>query len=61
MAGGAIMGQTRYGKPCMTNLEPKLGRRIITTILATPAPDNNALDRKADEILKRFLARKRNA
>ncbi len=58
--GDAAMG-IRYGKPCMTNLEPELGRRIIETILSTPVPDNKSLNEKADEILAQFLERKRNA
>lgn len=55
------MAQVRFRKPCMTNLEPELGYRIINTILTTPAPDNEALDRKADEFLKKFLEMKRNS
>ena len=37
----------RYGKPCMTNLPPELGRSIINTIMNTPPPDLTKLKRKA--------------
>ena len=36
----------RYGKPCMTNLPPKLGRRIFDTIIHTPPFDFTQLDKQ---------------
>ena len=41
---------TRFGKPNMTNLSGDLGKRIFKTILATPAPDFDAMEREADEL-----------
>ena len=41
------MYSTRYGKPCMTNLPPELGRAIFNQILNTPKPDFDAMEKKA--------------
>ena len=43
----------RYGKPCMTNLPPRLGRQIFTEILtAKPFDDSKLLTRN-----KRLIAK----
>ncbi len=36
----------RYGKPCMTNLPPKLGRMIFNEIMNPPPFDYTELDRQ---------------
>jgi hypothetical protein len=41
------MNTIRYGKPCMTNLPPELGRAIFNQILNTPKPDFDAMEKKA--------------
>jgi hypothetical protein len=41
------MNTIRYGKPCMTNLPPELGRAIFNQILNTPKPDFYAMEKKA--------------
>lgn len=52
----------RYGKPCMTNLPPELGRQIISEILNTPRPDQSILDAKAKAVkeeLRKQLEKRR--
>lgn len=52
----------RYGKPCMTDLPPELGRRIISEIMSTPRPDPSILEEKtraAKEELRKQLEKKR--
>ena len=52
----------RYGKPCMTDLPPELGRRIISEIMSTPRPDPSILEertRAAKEELRKQLEKKR--
>ncbi len=44
----------RYGKPCMTNLPPKLGRRIFETIRNSKPFDFTRLDRQCARIERRF-------
>ncbi len=44
----------RYGKPCMTNLPPKLGRRIFKAILNTPPFDYTELDRQCARLERQF-------
>ena len=44
----------RYGKPCMTNLPPRLGRRIFETITHTPPFDYSKLDEQCARIERRF-------
>jgi hypothetical protein len=41
------MNTIRYGKPCMTNLPPELGRAIFNQILNSPKPDYDAMEKKA--------------
>ena len=41
---------TEFGKPNMTNLPKDLGTRIFRTILSTPAPDWDKMEREADEL-----------
>ena len=40
----------RYGKPCMTNLPPELGRRIFDYILHAPSFDYTQLKRDCARI-----------
>ena len=47
----------RYGKPCMTNLPPKLGRQIISEILAAKPFDNSKLEAENHRVLERLSAR----
>lgn len=42
----------RYGKPCMTNLPPELGRAIFKQMLSTPKPDRNAIEKRVSELEK---------
>ena len=55
----------RYGKPCMTNLPPELGRMIIDAIRNPPPFDRTKLEResaRAERRLSRIAAEiKRNA
>lgn len=48
---GCIYGKKtdniKYGKPCMTNLPPELGRMIINAIMNPPPFDRTALNKKA--------------
>ncbi len=44
----------RYGKPCMTNLPPKLGRMIIDAILNTPPFDSTKMEREAARAERRL-------
>ena len=37
----------KYGKPCMANLPPELGRSIIDTIMNTPPSDHTRMNREA--------------
>ena len=46
---------TRYGKPNMANLPPKLGKGIITQILNTPAPDRDKLHERARSLEKEMI------
>ena len=49
---------TRFGKPCMTNLPPELGRQIFDEILNTPKPDPRIMEEKvraAKEELRKQL------
>ena len=41
---------TRFGKPNMTGLPKDLGKRIIKTILSTPAPDFEKMEKEADAL-----------
>ena len=41
---------TRYGKPNMTSLPRELGVQIFKTILSTPAPDFEKMEREADKL-----------
>ena len=49
----------RYGKPCMTNLPPELGRMIIDAIRNPPPFDRTKLERecaRAERRLKQIIA-----
>lgn len=46
---------TRFGKPNMTNLPRDLGIRIFKTILSTPPPDFEAMEREADELERQMI------
>ncbi len=47
----------RYGKPCMTNLPPKLGRQIIREILFAKPSDNSSLEEENRRVLAKLAAR----
>ena len=49
------MNTIRYGKPCMTNLPPELGRAIFNQILNTPKPDYDAMEKKARALEKEMI------
>lgn len=54
---------TRYGKPCMTNLPPELGRQIFSEILNAPKPDPRIMEEKvraAKEELRKQLETEHN-
>ena len=44
----------RYGIPCMTDLPPGLGRRIIRTIMTSPPADHTKLKREAARAERRM-------
>ena len=46
----------RYGKPCMTNLPPRLGRQIFTEILSAKPFDNSKLLAKNKRLVKKLTA-----
>ncbi|MBR1383889.1 MAG: hypothetical protein IJ555_08805 [Ruminococcus sp.] len=52
----------RYGKPCMTNLPPELGRQIIDEIMNSPKPDRREMHEKnlkaIDELKKKMESKK---
>ncbi len=45
----------RYGKPCMTNLPPELGRAIFKQMLNTPKPDRDAIEKRIRQLEKENL------
>lgn len=47
----------RYGKPCMTNLPPKLGRQIFREILSSEPFDDSKLQASNRRLLKRIAKR----
>ena len=47
----------RYGKPCMTNLPPKLGRQIIQEILSSKPFDDTKLKAQNQRLLARLSKR----
>ncbi len=53
---------SRYGKPCMTNLPPKLGRQIINEIMSSPQPNRRSMQEKSqktmDELKKKMETKK---
>ena len=44
----------RYGKPCMTNLPPELGRMIIDAIRNPPPFDRTKLERECARAERRL-------
>ena len=51
-----IQKPTRYGKPCLINLPPKLGRMVINAIIHSEPFDNTQLKKDCKRI-NRQLAR----
>ena len=51
----------RYGKPCMTNLPPRLGRQIFREILSAKPVDNSQLEEENRRVLARLSARISNS
>ncbi len=47
---------TRYGKPCMTNLPPELGRAIFNQMLNSPKADEDAIEAKVRKLEKKMIA-----
>jgi hypothetical protein len=47
----------RYGKPCMTNLPPKLGRQIIRETLFAKPSDNSSLEEENRRVLAKLAVR----
>lgn len=46
---------TRYAKPNMANLPPKLGKAIFQQILSTPKPDDAKLDEEARRLEREMI------
>ena len=49
----------RYGKPCMTDLPPELGRMIFDAIMNPPPADHTILERevaRAERRLEKIIA-----
>ena len=44
----------RYGKPCMTDLPPELGRMIFDAIMNPPPADHTILEREAARAERRL-------
>ncbi|MBQ9367988.1 MAG: hypothetical protein IJT83_09425 [Victivallales bacterium] len=44
----------RYGKPCMTDLPPELGRMIFEAIMNHPLADHTKLEREAARAERRL-------
>lgn len=49
------MESANYMKPNMTGLPKELGTRIFRTILSTPAPDWDRMEREADELERKMI------
>ena len=47
----------RYGRPCMTNLPPKLGRMIFDEILNAPPFDDSKLRAKNRRLISKLAKR----
>ncbi|MBQ1537621.1 MAG: hypothetical protein IIZ73_04795 [Ruminococcus sp.] len=47
-----MANNVRYGKPCMTNLPPELGRQIINEIMNSPRPDAKVLHEKSQKAME---------
>ena len=47
----------RYGKPCMTNLPPELGREIFRQILASEPLDRRKMEPYCRQVLARIERR----
>ena len=45
----------RYGKPCMTNLPPDLGKEIFRQIRSSPRPDLEKMRAESARLLKAML------
>ena len=46
---------TRFGKPNMANLPPKLGKAIISQILNTPAPNRDTMHERSRNLEKEMV------
>ncbi len=46
---------TRYAKPNMANLPPKLGKAIFQQILSTPKPDDAKLGEEARRLEREMI------
>lgn len=53
------MTEPTYGKPCMSNLPPELGRRVIHHITDSELPDRELLRRKSSELLNEMIAERK--
>ena len=49
------MTDTRYGKPCLTNLPSDLFKDIATEMLHSPKPDYSEMRNQCDFIRKQIL------
>ena len=61
----SYLDSKKYGRPCMTDLPPELGRAIITQMLNTPPVDDEKMKTEANRLLANIIraeeeANKRN-
>ncbi|MBQ7650687.1 MAG: hypothetical protein IJS15_06985 [Victivallales bacterium] len=47
----------RYGKPCMTDLPPRLGRQIFTEIMTAKPFDDSVLLAQNKRLIAKLVAR----
>ena len=51
----SYLDSKKYGRPCMTDLPPELGRAIITQMLNTPPVDDEKMKAEADRLLANII------
>jgi len=51
----SVIDSRRYGRPCMTNLPPDLGRAIFKHILNTPPVDDEKMKAESARLVAEML------
>lgn len=52
------MAEPTYGKPCMSNLPPDLGQRIIVQIANSTPPDREKIRQTSSKMLDNMKAKR---